>query len=117
MSTPHGAPSSGHGHAPERGAPAPEHATVATYVKIAIVLAVVTALEVGVIYVRALSPIIVPLLLGMSAAKFALVALFFMHLRYDSRALATVFFGPLVLAVGFGVALMTLAGAFLVFGR
>ncbi len=110
MSTPHGAPSSGHGHAPE-------HATVATYVKIAIVLSVVTALEVGVIYVRALSPIIVPLLLGMSAAKFALVALFFMHLRYDSRALATVFFGPLVLAVGFGVALMTLAGAFLVFGR
>jgi cytochrome c oxidase subunit IV len=110
MSVPHGSPSSAHGHAED-------HANVATYVKIAIVLSVVTAFEVGVIYVRALSPIIVPLLLAMSAAKFALVVLFFMHLRYDSRALATVFFGPLVLAIGLGVALMTLAGAFLVFGR
>jgi cytochrome c oxidase subunit 4 len=94
-----------------------EHATVATYVKVAIILSVVTALEVGVIYVRALSPIIVPLLLAMSAAKFVLVVLFFMHLRYDSRALATVFFGSLLVAVGLGVALMTLAGAFLVFKR
>jgi cytochrome c oxidase subunit 4 len=94
-----------------------EHATVATYVKVAIILSVVTALEVGVIYVRALSPIIVPLLLAMSAAKFVLVVLFFMHLRYDSRVLTTVFFGPLLIGVGLGVALMTLTGAFLVFKR
>ena len=58
-----------------------------------------------------------PLLLAMATAKFALVALFFMHLRYDTRALSTVFVGPLVIAIGLGVSLMTLAGAFLVFGR
>jgi cytochrome c oxidase subunit 4 len=93
------------------------HASVATYLKVAAVLAAVTALEVGVIYVRRLAPIAVPLLLVMSAAKFALVVLFFMHLRYDSRTLASLFVGPLIIAVGLVVALMTLTGAFLVFGR
>ena len=94
-----------------------EHATVGTYVRVALVLTGVTALEVGMIYVRQLAPIIVPLLLAMSAAKFALVALFFMHLRYEPRGLAFLFVGPLILAAGLVVALMTLTGAFLVFGR
>src|SRR5881296_1419454 len=97
--------------------PGGEHATVGTYVLVALVLTGVTALEVGVIYVRQLAPIIVPLLLAMSAAKFALVALFFMHLRYEPRGLAFLFVGPLILAAGLVVALMTLTGAFLVFGR
>ena len=94
-----------------------EHPTVGTYVRVALVLTVVTALEVGVIYVRRLAPIVIPLLLAMSAAKFALVALFFMHLRYESRVLTFLFVGPLILASGLAVALMTLTGAFLVFGR
>jgi cytochrome c oxidase subunit 4 len=94
-----------------------EHATVGTYLRVALVLTGVTALEVGVIYVRQLAPIIVPLLIAMSAAKFALVALFFMHLRYDGRVLTLLFVGPLLLAAGLVVALMTLTGAFLVFGR
>jgi cytochrome c oxidase subunit IV len=94
-----------------------EHATVGTYLRVALVLTGVTALEVGVIYVRQLAPIIVPLLIAMSAAKFALVALFFMHLRYDGRVLTLLFVGPLLLAAGLVVALMTLTGAFLVFGH
>lgn len=93
------------------------HASVGTYVRVAILLGIITALEVGVIYIRRLTPILVPLLLVMSAAKFLLVVLFFMHLRYESRALGTLFAGPLVIAVLLGVALMTLAGAFLVFGH
>jgi hypothetical protein len=63
-------------HAPSGNhdpAAASEHASVRTYVKVAVVLTLITALEVGVIYIRQLSPIIVPLLLAMSAAKFALV--------------------------------------------
>lgn len=94
-----------------------EHATVGTYVRVALVLTAVTALEVGVVYVRRLAPIIVPLLVAMSVAKFALVALFFMHLRYESRTLSFLFVGPLLLASALAVALMTLTGAFLVFGR
>ena len=94
-----------------------EQPTVGTYVRVALILTVVTALEVGVIYVRRLAPVVMPLLLAMSAAKFALVALFFMHLRYESRVLTFLFVGPLLLASGLAVALMTLTGAFLVFGR
>ena len=94
-----------------------EHATIGTYVKVAIILTVVTALEFSVIYIRALTPILVPLLLVLSLGKFALVILFFMHLRYDTRVLSALFVGPLLLATGIVVALMTLGGAFLIFGR
>jgi cytochrome c oxidase subunit 4 len=102
-------------HSPAAGAS--EHASVWTYVKVALVLTAVTALEVGVIYIRLLTPIIVPLLLAMSVAKFALVVMFFMHLRYEPRGLAGLFVGPLLVATGLTIALMTLTGAFLVFGR
>ena len=94
-----------------------EHASIGTYVKVAVILTVVTALEFSCIYIRALTPILVPLLLVLSAGKFALVVLFFMHLRYDSRALTILFAGPLLLASGIALALMTLTGAFLIFGR
>jgi cytochrome c oxidase subunit 4 len=112
------AQATGQAHAAERSEPAGhEHASVRTYVRVAVILTLVTGLEVGVIYIRALTPIVVPLLLVMAAAKFALVVMFFMHLRYDARALTTLFLGPLVIATLLGVALMTLTGAFLIFGR
>jgi cytochrome c oxidase subunit IV len=103
-----------HGHAADthdRGA------SVATYVRVALVLTAVTALEVGVIYIRFLTPIIVPLLLVMAAAKFALVVMFFMHLRYDPRSLATVFVGPLIMATLLALAIVALVGSLGVFNR
>jgi cytochrome c oxidase subunit 4 len=109
-----------HPRVPDSVAPAHAeagHAGIGIYVAVAAILTVITALEFSVIYIRALTPILVPLLLVMSAAKFILVVLFFMHLRYDSRVLSTVFFGPLVIAIGLVVALTTLTGAFLVYGR
>lgn len=87
------------------------HASIATYVAVAAILTVVTALEVSVLFIRQLTPILVPLLLVLSAAKFSLVVLFFMHLRYDSRALSLVFVGPLVIAGGLALALVALTGA------
>lgn len=93
------------------------HAGVGTYLKVAAILAGVTALEFAAIYIRALTPIVVPLLLVMSAAKFALVVLFFMHLRYESRVLSMLFGGPLLVATGLVIAITTLTGAFLVYGR
>ena len=92
-------------------------ATSGTYVKVAIILSVITALEFSVLYIRALTPILVPLLLVMSAGKFALVVMYFMHLRYDTRTLTILFVGPLVIAAALAVALMTLYGPFLVFER
>ena len=103
------------GH-PEPG-PAHAHASTGTYLKIAAVLCVVTALEFAVIYIRQLTPILTPLLLIMSAGKFALIVMYFMHLRYDTRPLTFLFVAPLVLAIGLALALMTLSGEFLLFGR
>jgi cytochrome c oxidase subunit IV len=101
-------------HTPAR---AHEHATIGTYLVVAGILTVVTALEFGVIYVRRLAPILLPLLLVLSAGKFSLVVMFFMHLRYDSRTLTFLFVAPLVLATLLAIAIMTLTGEFLVFTR
>jgi len=102
---------------PATGGQHAEHASIGTYVKVAAILSVITALEFAVIYIRRLTPILIPLLLTLSAGKFALVIMFFMHLRYDRRSLTFLFVAPLVLAVGLAVALTTLFGDFLVFKR
>jgi cytochrome c oxidase subunit 4 len=104
-----------HGHtAAEQAA---EHASVGTYVRVALILTVVTALEVGVIYIRFLTPIVVPLLLVMASAKFILVVMFFMHLRYDARPLTAVFVGPLIMATVLGLSLIALVGTLLAYHR
>ena len=93
------------------------HASVAVYVKVAVILTLITAMEFSAIYIRQLTPILIPLLLVMSAAKFALVVLFFMHLRYDSRALSFIFAGSLTIATAIVLALMALMGQLLLFRR
>ncbi|HEY7517103.1 MAG TPA: cytochrome C oxidase subunit IV family protein [Methylomirabilota bacterium] len=93
------------------------HASTRTYLLVAAILAVITALEFGVIYIRRLTPILVPLLLVLSIGKFALVVMYFMHLRYDTKPLTFLFVAPLLLAVGLAVAVMTLPGDFLIFNR
>jgi cytochrome c oxidase subunit 4 len=91
--------------------------TTATYLKIAAILTAVTALEFGVIFVRRLAPILIPLLLTLSAGKFALVVMFFMHLRYDSRTLTFLFVAPLALATLIALAVITLTGNVLTLGH
>jgi len=75
------------------------HATVGTYVLVGVILTVITAVEVAIFYIPALSTVLVPLLLVLSATKFVIVVLFYMHLRYDSPIFSRVFFGPLALAL------------------
>jgi cytochrome c oxidase subunit 4 len=107
-----------HGHtAATPDSHTPGHASIATYVRVALILTAVTALEVGVIYIRFLTPIIVPLLLVMAIAKFALVVMFFMHLRYDPRSLTGLFVGPLIIATLLGLALIALIGTLLTLHR
>jgi len=83
-----------------------------TYVLVALVLAVITGVEVMVFYLEALRPIIVPILLVLSTSKFVLVASFFMHLKYDSRVLRWLFAGPLLMAIVIILAIMALYGVF-----
>ena len=78
------------------------------YVGVAVVLAIITALEVAIYYVPALSSWLVPLLLAFSAIKFFLVVMWFMHLRFDSRIFRRLFVTGLVLAaLVFTVVLLT----------
>ncbi len=84
------------------------HPTPLTYFKVAMILSAITAAEVAVFYVEDLGHGIIPLLVVMSAAKFALVAMFYMHLRYDAKLFSGFFVGGLVLAFTIGIALLAL---------
>jgi caa(3)-type oxidase subunit IV len=68
-----------------------------TYLLVFAALAILTLIEVGVSYLA--GGLKIALLLSMSAVKALLVILFFMHLKYDSRWFAFIFFTPLVLVV------------------
>jgi cytochrome c oxidase subunit 4 len=71
-----------------------------TYVLVAIVLAIATGLEVGLYYVPGLpAGLVVTLLLFFAVIKFALVALWFMHLRFDSRLFRRLFVTGIYLAI------------------
>ena len=85
-----------------------EHPGWGVYVMIGLILAVITALEVAVFYIPALHPALVPILVTLSAAKFILVVMFYMHLRMDSRVFSGVFLAPLGLAVFLVIALIVL---------
>jgi cytochrome c oxidase subunit IV len=79
-----------------------------TYVVVGIALAILTALEVAVIYIPALDSVVVPILLVLTSAKFALVVMFYMHLKMDHRIFTWVFVAPGILAVFLVVALIVL---------
>lgn len=78
------------------------------YVKVAVVLAVVTAVEVMIYYIPAVRPYIAPLLIVLSAIKFGMVALWFMHLKFDSRLFRRLFITGIILALAvFAIVLLT----------
>ena len=77
------------GHEATRRRPAPAtgagHAGAGprTYLVVAAFLLAITVMEVWIFYVPALARVLVPILLILSTLKFALVAMFYMHLRFD----------------------------------
>lgn len=84
------------------------HASPAFYWAVGAVLTVITAVEVAIFYVPSAAPVLVPSLLLLSAAKFLLVVLFFMHLKFDSRVFTGLFSAGMVLAIFLVVALVIL---------
>jgi cytochrome c oxidase subunit 4 len=87
-----------------------EHPTWATYKWVALILTVITIVEVWVYYIPAFvaSRLFVPSLLTMSAVKFGIVVLFYMHLKYDHKLFRALFTGPLMIAMTTIVALLFL---------
>ncbi len=78
------------------------------YVIIGIILGVITAIEVGLFYIEATAALIVWLLMLSSLAKFLIVVGFFMHLKFDDRRFALLFFFPMLIMVTLVVALMAM---------
>jgi len=91
-------------HAPEH-----THPTPAKYVGIAILLAVITAVEVALYYISMPEWLVVSFLMVLAVMKFVLVGAFFMHLKFDSPMLRRLFITGIALAgVVYAVALFTL---------
>ena len=89
------------------------HPTPRTYVTIAVILAAITAIEVGIFYIEAIKSVLIPIFIVLSAVKFALVAMFYMHLKFDERLFSGFFVGGLILAASVILALMALFGILL----
>ena len=88
------------------------HPTWSTYWKVATILTLITVGEVWAYYIPSFvaSRGFVPTLLTLSALKFAIVVMFYMHLKYDHRIFRVLFTGPLLIAALTLLALMFLFG-------
>ena len=82
-----------------------------TYVQIAMLLAVITGLELVTVYLPFAKSILVTALIIMSVVKFLFVIFYFMHLRWDKPFCTILFFIGLVLAGGTMWALLKLFSA------
>jgi cytochrome c oxidase subunit 4 len=67
------------------------HPSAKEYVRIGLILGVLTALEVAASYTDVSGAILIPTLFGLAFVKFALVVMWFMHLRFDDRRYARFF--------------------------
>lgn len=99
---------SGHGALLHHGAEH-THPSQAKYVGIAVLLAIITGLEVALYYIHMPEWLMVAFLMVLAFLKFTMVAAFFMHLKFDSPMLRRVFITGIILAaVVYSVALFTL---------
>lgn len=76
-----------------------DHPSQAKYVQIAGILAIITAIEVAIYYIEAISDFLVPILILLSAVKFVIVVGYFMHLKFDSKILTWTFAAAMVISV------------------
>jgi cytochrome c oxidase subunit 4 len=91
-------------HAPEHSHPSP-----VKYVGIAILLAVITGLEVALYYINMPEGLMVAFLMVLAVLKFTMVGAFFMHLKFDSPMLRRLFVTGIILAgIVYTIALFTL---------
>jgi cytochrome c oxidase subunit 4 len=67
-----------------------EHPSAKEYIRIGVILAVLTALEIATYYVD-VGGVLVPTLIGLAIVKFALVVMWFMHLKFDAPTYARFF--------------------------
>jgi len=84
------------------------HPGAGEYIRIATILTAITAAEVAVYYIYELRPVLMPILLVLSATKFAMVVMFYMHLKFDNRLFTGLFVFGLVTAAFMAVSFIVL---------
>lgn len=104
--------SEAHGRPAAEGGEHGAHPTEIFYVKIAIILAVVTGIEVGLYYTSFDQTATNGMLLGLAAIKFIMVAAYFMHLKFDNRILRRLFITGFILATFCYLAYLVTLGVF-----
>jgi len=82
------------------------HPSSGVYIRVAIILAIITVVEVAIYYVEGARPILVPALLLMSLAKFIAVVGYFMHLKFDNRIFRWMFVAGLAISTSVVLALV-----------
>jgi cytochrome c oxidase subunit 4 len=97
-----------HAEGGEHGA----HPTDAQYVKIAVILAVVTGIEVGLYYTKFNQTATNAMLLVLAGIKFVMVAAYFMHLKFDNHILRRLFMAGFFLATFCYLAYLVTLGVF-----
>lgn len=103
MSAEHATPTAAHGH---------DHASdhgKRPYVRIFWMLLALTVIEISTIFIPHNTVphwMLAVFLMALAVAKAALVAMYYMHLRYDPRMLTAIFVGPFGLAVFFALMLV-----------
>lgn len=76
-----------------------EHPSLNAYVRIAILLGIITAIEVAIYYIPAFEGVLVPMLIALSAIKFVVVVGYFMHLKFDDKLLTGIFGAALIVSI------------------
>jgi cytochrome c oxidase subunit IV len=97
-------------HAPDHGHGEHDSSKFQIYVQIAMLLAVITGIEIVCVYLPFAKWLLVTALVVLSAVKFLFVIFYFMHLRWDKPFCTILFFIGLVLAAG------TMGGLLMLFG-
>lgn len=88
------------------------HPSDGTYVKIALILTILTAIEVSSYFledgaVRVSRDLLVSVILVLMVVKFAIVAMYFMHLKYDDPLLSRIFMAGIFIALAVFVVMLS----------
>jgi cytochrome c oxidase subunit 4 len=69
------------------------------YIKIFLILFAITMFEVAIYYISGATKAVISVMVFSMIAKFTLVALYFMHLRFDSKLFRRLFTTGIILAI------------------
>jgi cytochrome c oxidase subunit IV len=82
-----------------------DHPGENVYIRVAIVLTIITAIEVIIYYIEGIRGFLVPALIVLSLAKFVAVVGYFMHLKFDDKRFAWIFASGMAISVSVFIAM------------